>query len=260
MKPITAPIAAEVRQDQESEAAIVQRVKEAVSTCNWTIGEGASDWTARYARGRTDEDFGEAVGLSRDKVNQCRRVWERFGKCDTYRKLSWSHHYVALTWEDADRCLAWACENYASVSEMKSWRSVQHGGNLGLGTVTDPLDGDGPVVWVEATDDDDPFGWIDPDSYPFGEGEGEEGGTETDGTDSEEEQPPRPPRNGREASGGKKVKTPAELRAEQKAKAVKTLEAGSRAIGDLHELDPAPQDKAMITALRKMIEALKSRG
>jgi hypothetical protein len=256
MKTFIAPVAAEVRQDQESEAAIVQRVKAALSASNWAVGEGASLWTARWAKGRTDEDFGNAVGLSGDKVSQCRRVWDRFRtEQDTYPKLSWSHFYAAVAWDDASECLEWASGMDATVAEMKAWRRAQHPEEL--------------LPWppVDVNDEDDPFAG---DRDPFGEGEegtgtepggdgsdaeGEDDETEREGTDSTEEKAERPPRSGREEPPAKSQQ---ELFAEYKAKTVKTLEAGMRVIDDLNGVQKVPQHDKMIDALGKMILTIKS--
>jgi hypothetical protein len=254
MKTFIAPVAAEVRQDTESEAAIVQRVKAALSASNWAVGEGASLWTARWAKGRTDEDFGNAVGLSGDKVSQCRRVWDRFRtEQDTYPKLSWSHFYAAVAWDDASECLEWASGMDATVAEMKAWRRAQHP--------------DDNLLWPPVEEDQ----FCEGDEDPFGEGEGtgtepggdgsdaegEDGGQETEGTEATEEQPTRPPRNGRDRSVGRE-KTPQELFAEYKAKTVKTLEAGMRVIDDLNGVQKVPQHDKMIDALGKMILTVKS--
>ncbi len=116
---------------QESEDQLIERAQTAVSQSNWVVGECAAKWTQRYARGRTDADFGSMVGMSGDQVYQRRRVWETF--CDVhvdYPALKWSHFYVALNWDDAPECLQWAQENSASVAEMKAWRRAMHGEDL----------------------------------------------------------------------------------------------------------------------------------
>lgn len=115
----------------ESEEQLIQSAREAVSQCNWVVGECASKWTQRYAKGRTDADFGQMVGLSGDQIFQRRRVWESFG--DNYEKftgLKWSFFYVALNWDDAEDCLTWAQDADATVSEMRAWRRAQRGEDL----------------------------------------------------------------------------------------------------------------------------------
>ena len=115
----------------ETEADLVNRAQSAVSQCNWVVGECAADWTERYARGRTDQDFGRLVGLSGDQVFQRRRVWETFADVrDQYHQLKWSHFYVAINWNDAPECLQWAEENSATVAEMKAWRRAMNGEDL----------------------------------------------------------------------------------------------------------------------------------
>lgn len=244
--PASVPVAAEVRQDQDSEAAIIRQIKESISTNNWNIGRLAALWTTAWARGRGDGDLGGMVGMSGDQVGQRRRVWERFGgKTDTYQFLSWSHFYAALNWDDAESYLQWASDNQATVSELKAYRQAK---------VAPPLFSDA-----------DPFGegeeGAGTDSGGDGQdAEGEEDGTETGGTESEE-QPPRPPRSGKDEPGGaaeKPKKTQKELFAEQKAKAVKTAEAMIRAIDDLTELRKVSELESTRKSLCKAIETLKS--
>ncbi|MGE3313950.1 MAG: helix-turn-helix domain-containing protein, partial [Planctomycetaceae bacterium] len=116
---------------RESEEELVEKAQQAVSSCNWVVGECATKWTQKYARGRTDTDFAVLVGLSPDQVYQRRRVWETFGDvCNEYASLKWSHFYVALNWDDAPECLQWAQENEATVAEMKAWRRAQRGEDL----------------------------------------------------------------------------------------------------------------------------------
>ncbi|MEZ6125090.1 MAG: hypothetical protein R3C49_18240 [Planctomycetaceae bacterium] len=115
----------------ESEEGLISVARDAVSQCNWVVGECASKWTKKYARGRTDADFGQMVGLSGDQIYQRRRVWEAFGTTfDKFTNLKWSFFYVALNWEDATRCLNWADENEATVAEMRAWRRAQNGEDL----------------------------------------------------------------------------------------------------------------------------------
>jgi hypothetical protein len=115
----------------ETEEQLVQRAQQAVSRCNWEIGECAAAWTQRYARGRTDADFGALIGLSGDQVYQRRRVWETFSDvASRYERLKWSHFYAALNWDDAAECLQWADDMQATVAEMKAWRRAQHGEDL----------------------------------------------------------------------------------------------------------------------------------
>ena len=115
----------------ESEDRLISVARDAVSQCNWVVGECAAQWTQKYARGRTDADFGQMVGLSGDQIYQRRRVWEAFGKkVSDYANLKWSFFYVALNWEDAIKCLNWADENESTVAEMRAWRRAQNGEDL----------------------------------------------------------------------------------------------------------------------------------
>jgi len=119
----------------ETEQQLIQTAQQALSSCNWTVGECAAQWTKRFAKGRTDADFGNLVGLSGDQIFQRRRVWETFADVyENYANLKWSHFYVSLTWEDSAECLAWADEQDATVAEMKAWRRMQHGEDLTVET------------------------------------------------------------------------------------------------------------------------------
>jgi hypothetical protein len=115
----------------DSEEQLISVARDAVSQCNWVVGECAAKWTQKYARGRTDGDFGQMVGLSGDQIYQRRRVWEAFGTTyENHANLKWSFFYVALNWEDATKCLNWSDENEATVAEMRAWRRAQNGEDL----------------------------------------------------------------------------------------------------------------------------------
>ena len=116
---------------EQSEEILISLARDAVTQCNWIVGECASSWTEKFARGRTDHDFGQMVGLSGDQIYQRRRVWMKFG--DTYRNyenLKWSFFYVTLNWDDSDECLRWADDTGATVAEMRAWRRARHGEDL----------------------------------------------------------------------------------------------------------------------------------
>ena len=118
-------------QETRTEEELVSVAQTAVSRCNWVVGACAVQWTRKYARGRTDADFGALVGLSADQVFQRRRVWETFGDVQgDYPSLKWSHFYAAVNWDDARECLQWAEENQATVAEMKAWRRAMRGEDL----------------------------------------------------------------------------------------------------------------------------------
>lgn len=120
-----------------TEQELIQRAQLAVSDCNWTVGECAAQWTKKFARGRTDADFGELVGMSGDQIYQRRRVFEAFADVqEKYASLKWSHFYIALNWEDSAECLSWASDNDATIAEMKAWRRLQRGEDV----TNDPSD------------------------------------------------------------------------------------------------------------------------
>lgn len=156
----------------ESEEQIISLAQSAVSQCNWVVGECAAAWTEKYAKGRTDADFGAMVGLSSDQVFQRRRVAETFGDVhDSYPSLKWSHFYVALTWDDAPECLQWAEENDATVAEMKAWRRAIKGEDLTTEAEVDDWGGDPHAAYVPT--EASPV--LDPDSFGSGTGRGNGG-------------------------------------------------------------------------------------
>lgn len=116
----------------ETEGMLLHRAQLAVSRTNWEVGECAGLWTRRFARGRSDADFGLLCGLSADQVYQRRRVWETFANVyQNYSNLRWGHFYAALNWDDASTCLEWADAVQAGIAEMKAWRRAQRGDDLG---------------------------------------------------------------------------------------------------------------------------------
>src|SRR5579871_6631178 len=122
------PSAADVTETEEQ---LVRTAEMAISQCRWTVGECASKWTKRYAKGRTDLDFGALIGISGDQVYQRRRVWETFSDVrDQFASLKWSHFYAALNWDDASECFQWAEETHSTVAEMKAWRRAMRGEDL----------------------------------------------------------------------------------------------------------------------------------
>lgn len=123
-------------QVQETEEQLVSRAQEAISQSRWVVGECATRWTRRYARGRTDADFGALIGLTGDQVYQRRRVWETFHELQPqFTFIKWSHFYTVLNWDDARECLQWAEDTKSTVAEMKAWRRAVRGEDL----TTDPL-------------------------------------------------------------------------------------------------------------------------
>lgn len=142
----------EPSQIPETESELISRAQFAVSQCNWVVGECASRWTQRYAKGRTDADFGQLVGLSGDQIYQRRRVWETFGDVrGDYPSLKWSHFYIGLNWDDAPECLQWAEENQATIAELKMWRRALHGEEAEDNSPPDPWGGDPNISFVPTT-------------------------------------------------------------------------------------------------------------
>jgi len=134
----------------ETEKELIQRAQTAVS--QWG--------TKKFARGRTDADFGELVGMSGDQVYQRRRVCETFTDVrDNYSALKWSHFYIALNWDDAAECLSWANENEATIAEMKAWRRLQRGEDVTTSATEDQealLVGNDGAAAFDAYDSDRP--------------------------------------------------------------------------------------------------------
>lgn len=120
-----------VQTADEAEFDLISRAQEAANSGNWIVGECASRWLSTYAKGRTDEAFGELVGLSRQQILYRRQVWERFGKIHSrFPDITWTHFKAALQWDDAEDCLNWAQECEATVAEMTVWRRAQRGEDL----------------------------------------------------------------------------------------------------------------------------------
>lgn len=119
----------QVEQQEQSQQQLLQRIRQADSQTKWHTGECISALKQRYHL--TDEQIAQQTELSRETITQRRLVWETFADCKSiYNHLSWTHYYVALSWDDAPECLQWADELQASVSEMKAWRRSQHGADL----------------------------------------------------------------------------------------------------------------------------------
>jgi hypothetical protein len=154
------PVAAVV-QHEESEQSLLERARQSVSQAGWTIGECASVWTQRYARGRTDADFAALIGSTQQRVNEARRVHELYGH--VYRstgKLSFTHYCSVLGVDCADDALEWAEDNGATVAEMKAWLRMQNGEDLTV-AATEPVEGervtdDSPSTSAIAPADHDP--------------------------------------------------------------------------------------------------------
>jgi hypothetical protein len=150
--------------EKKTEVGLIATARAAISDCNWTIGECAVLWCQQYARGRTDADFGAAIGLSGDKVYKCRRVFEAFDNGvsapvrNFFPKLKWSHFYAALTWDEAaaHESLTWANHNEATVAELKAWHRIQTG-EQDTDDSEEPEDDIGTVAAGELQSEADPI-------------------------------------------------------------------------------------------------------
>lgn len=145
-----------------TEEQLIELARQVLSDSSWVIGECAAQWTKKYAKGRTDADFGAMVGLSGDQIYQRRRVWETFGDVrEQYSILKWSHYYVALTWDDAPECLQWAEENKATVAELKAWRRALNGEDLSISEPFEEYPVDSEVTFIS----DEPVSVKDPTGF-----------------------------------------------------------------------------------------------
>jgi hypothetical protein len=138
--------AAVVRQAEDSEEQLVaacRQLVDKIDDCKWQVGRLASEWTQRFAKGRTDADFAELIGLSEDQVQRRRKVFSTYFDVSTSkRNLSWTHYLTVLAWGDADEWLAAADENGWSVATMKRLRNIQHRIDNGDDLTTDAVDDD----------------------------------------------------------------------------------------------------------------------
>jgi len=116
-----------------TDAQLISKAINAVSDCNWTIGQCADEWCERHKRGRTVGDFAKLIGLAEDKTRACQRVWQRFGIPETFQEfpsLKWSHFHAVYNDEDAQNSLKWSVENSATVAELKAFRRMNRGEDL----------------------------------------------------------------------------------------------------------------------------------
>ena len=141
-----------VRQAEETEDQIVaacRQLVEKIDDCKWQVGRLAHEWTQRFAKGRTDADFAELIGLSEDQVQRRRKVFSTyFDVSASMRNLSWTHYLTVLAWDDADEWLAVADENGWSVAVMKRMRDIQYriDNDDDLTTDAEPVDDDADTV------------------------------------------------------------------------------------------------------------------
>jgi hypothetical protein len=83
------------------EAELIREAARAGTRDHWRVGRAVSAWFARYARGRGEAEFSEAVNsenpdaeFSPDYVRRCRNVFDAFP--ERVAGMSWSHHLRAL--------------------------------------------------------------------------------------------------------------------------------------------------------------------
>lgn len=228
--------------DRDSEETLIAKAQTAVSGCNWLVGACAAQWTRKYARGRTDADFANLVGLSPDQVYQRRRVWETFG--DVYRdyvKLKWSHFYLALNWDDAPECLQWADENEATVAEMRAWRRAQRGEDTAHEAPPDAWAGDPAVSYVPTI----PVAVREP--IPF-----EAGGRGAAGESDEHGESDRPARGPRETA----AETPYAPFRKDAGSPAAGEERSRTAVAEKPQPTPEQMLRRAVSSLEKMNEAL----
>lgn len=133
------PEAAVHQQAEETEQQLIERAKSAVTQSSWTIGECAAKWCERFARGRSETDFADIIGASRQSISEKRRVYERFQEvADRSATLSWTHYAKALAWHDAEEWLEQAEQDGWSVREMVE----AHDEHYGNDPITDEEDDD----------------------------------------------------------------------------------------------------------------------
>ena len=131
-----------VERAEETEQQVIARAvsaREAEGQAWYTIGECAAAWCERYAAGRTDADFAKLIDSDRQRVNEAKRVWQRFGSIvrTSGQKLSYSHYVAALGWEDAGIFLLLAVACDLSVDAMQQRRRIAHRIDAGEDLTTD---------------------------------------------------------------------------------------------------------------------------
>jgi len=131
-----------VEQADDTEQQVIARAvsaREAEGQAWYTIGECAAAWCERYAAGRTDADFAKLIDSDRQRVNEAKRVWKRFGSVvrTSGQTLSYSHFVAALGWDDAETYLELAVESGLSVDGMQKRRNIDRRIDAGEDLTTD---------------------------------------------------------------------------------------------------------------------------
>lgn len=82
------------------ERKLIEQASASVTKSNWTIGKCASKWCEKFADGRTDADFAELIGSSRQTVNFARRVYTRFCSRGSKLQCTWRQWKALLSEND----------------------------------------------------------------------------------------------------------------------------------------------------------------
>lgn len=144
----------------KAEKDLLAKMARAVTRDHWKFGEWAAEWTQKFERGRTDADLAKAVNaidadadVSRQYINDCRRVWLTFGATGKrIESLKFCHHLIALD-NDEENATKWLKK-----SEEKAWTTTELRRQIvsslqATGTPADDALG-GPVVRDVETDDE----------------------------------------------------------------------------------------------------------
>jgi hypothetical protein len=94
---------------------------------NWRLGELAVNL---HTAGQTDQQIADAWECSQTRVNNSRRVFQRFTiamvKSQT-AAYAWRSWVEMLSWEDAEDCIDFAAKNDWSFHDLQSWRAAKNG-------------------------------------------------------------------------------------------------------------------------------------
>lgn len=105
-----------VEQAEVSEQQLIDAATNAIAAEFWTVGWAASEWVKL---GKSEQEFADKTGLSRQSVNQKRRVHERFKEvANRLANLSFTHFIRALDMKEPEEWLEEANDNKWSWREM----------------------------------------------------------------------------------------------------------------------------------------------
>jgi hypothetical protein len=109
--------------EDPAEQELVREAARAGTRDHWRVGAAVAAWFRRFAKGRAEADFSEAVNafnpdaeFSADYVRRCRNVFEAFP--ERVGGLSWSHHLRALEGSAGSRE---AARNWLEQAAAGSW-------------------------------------------------------------------------------------------------------------------------------------------